>query len=162
MDAVHGARNKIARILDILEALLNNPPPITLWPEWMRRVTATLAQYENISRDLRGRLLGQLLVVPAVEGLATLGGNSEVVPNVLLRTRLPPEVEKSIQSLDRDENVEPRAASSGASVNNLLAQLLQEAADAIKSTARMSLDTPLVENEALIRVVKGQHTILDY
>lgn len=161
MDAMHNARNKIARVLDILEALLSSPPPLALWPEWMRRATASLAQFENLSRDLRGEALGKLLVVPASRGLAALGGNHQLVSDVLLRTKLPPEVEKGVEALTSVEIKERRNAD-GASSSLILAQMLQDAADSLKSASKHVMDTPLTDNEALIRVVKNQYTAVQY
>lgn len=83
-----------------MEGLLNAPPPLENWPEWVGRVKALLSQYKLLQKELRPAL-SKLLLVP--EDLTRVA-DVEVIPNILLRTKRPPEVEERLMSLrDSDD-----------------------------------------------------------
>lgn len=141
---------KVNRILDTLEALIAAPPQPTNWPEWMQRITALLAHYESTMRDLRPALQ-ECLLVPA-------GGGLENVPNIMLRTKLAPEVEAHLNRLVGGN-------SSSATVFKALGQIMQETADTLKaftSKKSTSTATPLatqMEDNRLVQAVQQLYTL---
>ena len=68
-------QSKISIIIDIFEGLLECPPTIGHWPEWVLRATALLSQYENISNDIH-RQLNSSLIVPKHISFNSLADNS--------------------------------------------------------------------------------------
>lgn len=139
-----GLCDKVARIVDIFEALLLSPPPLEQWPEWMARITALLIQYENVVRELRPTLSRHLLIPNQV------GNNSEAIPNVLLRTRLPPEVEAYLKGLETDKDT--------GGIFKALGQILQSGADAIRPVPHPPVASLPAQDEELLVSIKNHYT----
>ncbi|PJF19544.1 hypothetical protein PSACC_00637 [Paramicrosporidium saccamoebae] len=137
-------RDKVGRITDIFEALLLSPPPVEQWPEWTSRLAALMSQYENALRELRP-LLCRYLLVPN-----QLGTNTEFVTNVLLRTRMAPEVEAHLEELKTEEET--------GNVMRAISQILQEGADGLKSPLRNTMATPITQDEELITAIRTHYT----
>jgi hypothetical protein len=137
-------REKVGRITDIFEALLLSPPPVEQWPEWTSRLTALMSQYENALRELRP-LLGTHLLVPN-----QMGTNTEFVTNVLLRTRMAPEVEVHLTTLKTEDET--------GNIMKAISQTLQESADSLKSPSRATMATPITPDEELIAAIRTHYT----
>jgi hypothetical protein len=139
-------QTKLARVLDIFEALLSNPPAAELWPEWLGRATALLSQYETVLREVRPAL-GKFLIIPDMIG----DGLIDRIPNILLRTRLIPEVEQKLDELSSENEV--------GGILKVVAQVLQESASELRIASRM-IPTPIPQTEdLLIQSVKAYYTI---
>lgn len=122
--------SKINRILDIIEALLATPPPLERWPDWLERITAILAQYETVTRDLSKPILGETLLLPGMAMEASLP--PEHIPNVLLRTKLAPEVEDRLREVTSVN--ETREASSR--LWAVISQIMAEGAESLRKPTK--------------------------
>lgn len=140
---------KVGRVADVLEALVMGPPPLEKWPHWLESVTGALAQYETVLRDLRPAL-GEIAVIPS--GTDT----SEAIPNVLLRSKLAPEVETRLNQLA----IEGSAGRTGALFGAVAQMIQQEAVEPIKakSISRPATPSPrsaAEEDERLVQAVRS-------
>lgn len=95
--ALKTLQSKVARVMDVMEGLLYSPPPLENWPEWLARLKALLSQYTLLQKELKPTL-AKLLVVPNDLTSSSLP-DAELIPNVLLRTKLAPEVEEYMESI---------------------------------------------------------------
>lgn len=146
VSAALNLRGKVARVVDIFEALQVTPPTVAQWPEWLARLTALLSQYENLLRELRP-VLNQFILVPG-----EVGSNNDYIPNVLLRTRLAPELETHLEELVSSNET--------GGMLKVLAQILEDSADFLKTPIRL-VPTPIIsENEALINAVRSRYTTI--
>lgn len=150
---------KVNRVIDIMEALLGTPPPPERWPDWLERITAILAQYETIARDLARPSLEATLLLP---GMAMEASPSpEYVPNVLLRTRLAPEVEERLQELTSGN--EGRKASSR--LWAAMAQIMSEGVESLRTPTKPRVASgnppPIVtaEDEQVVRAIRQFYTL---
>lgn len=165
-----GLHGRVLRVADILEALLVAPPDPSQWPDWTGRMTAALAQYESVGREL-SPLLHRLALVPGTRP----GGSPEVITNVYLRTRFAPEVEQTMkpqdqqsrpsgdQALDRDSQSPPLSTTPATRVK--VARMLQEAAEMLKSSggppsrASSTVGSGAVVDDRVLRWIR-QHYVL--
>lgn len=171
---------KVTRLADALGFLLSNPPSLPeRWPEWTERLTAVLAQYENLLREMKPLLLSlEWQLVPSTTGRLITGdaiGLREHIPNNLLRTRLPPEVEESFNVLPfdgsaattagdtRQSTVTPRAA-----LRRAVAKVFEESVENCRMAAgslvsRSSTPTSVIpsmdDDERLVQAVKQLYTL---
>lgn len=147
---------KVNRTLDIMEALLGTPPPLERWPDWLERITAILAQYETIARDLARPVLGETLLLPGATAEAP-----EYVPNVLLRTRLAPEVEERLREVTSSANV---AREANSRLWAAMAQIMAEGAESLRVAAKggaaggSHVLTAAPDDEQLVRAIRQFYT----
>lgn len=142
---------KVNRLLDIMEALLSTPPAPASWPEWQERATALLSQYETTLRDIRPAL-NEILLVPSVGG----GPEHEMIPNVLLRTKLSPGVEEHLNRLNTNSM---GGNKENAPLFKIMSQVLQETAECIRQAANKPPPASRpIEDEKLVRAVRQLYT----
>ena len=170
-----GLHGRVLRVADILEALLVAPPDPSQWPDWTGRMTAALAQYEAVGREL-GPLLHRLALVPGTRP----GGNLEVITNVYLRTRFAPEIEQTLKPRDQprlgsdqatskdppSSLTSPSLSPTAPATRAKVARMLQEAAESLKgsgggppSRTSSTVGSGAVVDERVLRWIR-QHYIL--
>lgn len=160
-ETIRSLHGKVSRVADILEALLVSPPEPVQWPDWIGRMTAALAQYESVSREM-GPILQRLALTPGTR----LEGNTELITNVYLRTKPSPEIEEEDAivmngaagdtAADKDE----RALSTG-TVSRVV-KVLQEASDLLKGGISRAPCTAALNSSLDDRIIRSikKHYVL--
>lgn len=157
---------KVNRIMDIMEALLGAPPPLERWPDWLERTTAILAQYETVTRDLSKPILGETLLLPGMAMEASLP--PEHIPNVLLRTKLAPEVEERLREVTSVNESREASSRLWAAISQIMAEGAESLRKPTKGSVASSSGTgsgtsgvtsTTSENEQLVRAIRQFYTL---